>query len=276
MRLIAHESPVSFFEFVQDRTSYDYCLAHLYDENEEYRTKFLQARDKGRTIILDTSVFELGYAFDEEKYLKIIDELKPTWYILPDVLEDANLTCSHARKWNLMYIPHIKESRPIAVVQGKSYSEIRGCYEYLDKDLDIDKLAISFDYSYYGQTVKHANKYVSWMLGRVQLLGQLLDEGVINKNKPHHLLGVALPAEGKFYGGPTYDWIESVDTSNPIVHGLKGVMYQPGVGLYTKDSEKLFHMINYKSKDEDMEREQKQLLHYNIQQFYEYWNSWTF
>ena len=78
---IAHEAPISIFEKVQELTSYDYCLAHLYNENDEYRSKFLQAKAKGREIILDTSVFELGHAFDQEKYVQIIKQLQPTYYI---------------------------------------------------------------------------------------------------------------------------------------------------------------------------------------------------
>ena len=35
------------------------------------------------------------------------------------------------------------------VVQGKTYKEIVGCYDYMNNIADVDMIAISFDYSYY-------------------------------------------------------------------------------------------------------------------------------
>lgn len=270
-RMIAHEAPIQFFDFVQDRTDYDYCLAHLYQENERYREKFKEAKSKGRTIILDTSVFELGEALDFSLYFEIVKDLKPAYYMLPDVLEDSVRTTTQARQWMLRYVPLLSDSKPIGVVQGKTYSEIRGCYEYLDKELNLDMIAISFDYSYYRQTNPHSNKLVSWMLGRVTLLNQLLQDGVINTAKPHHLLGTALPLEGMFYNVYEYPWITSVDTSNPVLHAVLGHKYLPNLGMKTKISQKLYELIDQEVTDPlncdiivfNME--------HNISEFEKYW-----
>ena len=56
---IAHESPKGVFDEVQKLTDYDYALVHLFEEDEEYLNQFKRARDKGREIILDNSIFEL-------------------------------------------------------------------------------------------------------------------------------------------------------------------------------------------------------------------------
>ena len=79
------------------------------------------------------------------------------------------------------------------------------------------------------------------MLGRIKLLGDLVKDGIINTKKPHHLLGCGLPQEFSFYAH--YPWIYSLDTSNPVVHGLKGIKYDSD-GLWSKESQKLFEMIN--------------------------------
>ena len=63
----------------------------------------------------------------------------------------------------------------------------------------VDMIAISFDYSYYEVCCPHPNKYISWMLGRVKLLGDLVRDNIINEDKPHHLLGCGLPQEFSFY-----------------------------------------------------------------------------
>ena len=126
---------------------------------------------------------------------------------------------------------------------------------------DVDMIAISFDYSYYTKSCPHPNKYVSWMLGRIKLLGDLLKDGIINKDKPHHLLGCGLPQEFQFYKHSDYDWIYSLDTSNPVVHGIKGINYKDQ-GLWSKESQKLFELIN-----SDISIDQLGVIKSNIQKF---------
>lgn len=257
---IAHESPKSIFEEVQRFTDYDYALVHLFEEDEEYLKQFQQAALKGREIILDNSIFELEEAFDADKFDDWVKFLKPTWYIVPDVLEDGYATIDKMEDWNNKGLGY-KGSGKIGVVQGKTYDEIVDCYNYMNKEADVDMIAISFDYSYYTKSVPHANKYVSWMLGRVKLLGDLLKDGVINKDKKHHLLGCGLPQEFQFYKHSDYDWIYSLDTSNPVVHGIKGISYKDQ-GLWSKESQKLFELIN-----SDIDLDQLNLIKNNIQRF---------
>jgi len=241
---IAHESPKSIFKDIQAVTDYDYALVHLFEEDPEYLKLFQDALANGREVILDNSIFELEEAFDAVKFAQWVKDLKPTWYIVPDALENAKKTCSQMAAWNMHYkdLP----GKKIGVVQGKTYKQIKTCYEYMDKTADVDMIAISFDYSYYTETIPHPNKYVSWMLGRVKLLGDLLRDGVINEDKPHHLLGCGLPQEFAFY--KDYKWIYSLDTSNPVVHGIKGVEYRED-GLWSKESQKLFELINHQVED---------------------------
>ena len=243
---IAHESPKSIFDDVQNVTDYDYALVHLLEEDEQYLKHFEQAIKKGREVILDNSIFELEEAFDAEKFAYWEDRLRPEWYIVPDALENSLLTMSQMENWNANF----KElpGKKIGVVQGQTYQSIIDCYKYMDYVANVDMIAISFDYSYYNNSVPHANKSVRWMLGRVKLLGDLLKHGIINKNKPHHLLGCGLPQEFSFYKHSDYDWIYSLDTSNPVVHGIKGISYGED-GLWNKESQKLYELINYEVED---------------------------
>ena len=257
---IAHESPKSIFSTIQRFTDYDYALVHLFEEDKEYLQQFIEARDAGREIILDNSIFELEEAFDADKFNRWVNDLKPTWYIVPDALEDTDSTIIQMEDWNDKGLGY-EGSGKIGVVQGKTYDDIVDCYNYMNKEADVDMIAISFDYSYYEDTVPHTNKYVSWMLGRVKLLGDLLKDGFINKDKKHHLLGCGLPQEFAFYKHSDYDWIYSLDTSNPVVHGIKGINYTDQ-GLWNKESQKLFEMIN-----QEVDEEQVQRILNNIQKF---------
>jgi hypothetical protein len=240
---IAHEAPIDLFEEVQRFTDYDYALVHLLEQNSRYRDTFERAIKKGREVILDNSIFELEEAFDAEKFDLWVKRLKPTWYIVPDALEDAYKTIEQMEDWDNRGLGYLGSGK-IGVVQGKTYDEIVDCYNYMNNDAHVDMIAISFDYSYYTESAPHPNKYVSWMLGRVKLLGDLLKDGVINKYKKHHLLGCGLPQEFAFYKHSDYDWIYSLDTSNPVVHGLKGIKYSSD-GLWSKESQKLHELIDY-------------------------------
>lgn len=258
---IAHEAPIDIFEEVQRKTDYDYCLVHLLEENPRYRDAFEDAVLRGREVILDNSIFELEEAFEAERFALWVNRLKPTWYIIPDALEDTRKTIDQCEQWLREYkdVP----GKSIGVVQGKTYQEIVDCYQYMDQ-AGVDMIAISFDYSYYQHTVPHSNKYVSWMLGRVKLLGDLERDGIINRDKPHHLLGVGLPQEGMYYRDKS--WIYSMDTSNPVVHALKGIKYHD-VGLFSKESQKLHELINV-----DLEEIDIPLVLSNIYKFNWYWN----
>lgn len=260
---IYHEAPKSIFNEIQSVTDGDYALVHLFEEDKEYLEQFKKAIAKGREVILDNSIFELEEAFNADRFAYWINELRPTWYIVPDALEDAKKTMSQMSAWNVEY----KElpGKKIGVVQGKTYKQIVACYEYMDKLANVDMIAISFDYSYYTKSFPHPNKYVSWCLGRVKLLGDLVKDGIINEDKKHHLLGSSLPQEGLYYR--QYPWIYSMDTSNPCVHGIKGIEYSE-VGLFSKESQKLFEMINLPYEDIDINK-----VLFNIHKFKYFWNS---
>lgn len=265
---IAHECPISIFDQVAQVTDYSYALVHLLEENEEYAKKFrirsaLPSIMK-REVILDNSIFELGKAFDSHRFAEWVHQINPTWYIVPDVLEDCLGTLSQMREWNSKY-PKIKDSKKIGVVQGKNYSEIKHCYKKLDQEYGVDMIAVSFDYSYYERLCPHPNVHVSRMLGRVGLLGRLLSEGIINTKKPHHLLGVALPQEGLFYKHSNYDWIYSMDTSNPVVHGLKRIQYTDQ-GMWHKESQKLHELV-----DATVSQDQWDVIRGNVKQFRSFW-----
>lgn len=255
---IAHEAPLSIFDQVQKLTDYDYCLAHLFDENEEYRNKFLDAKAKGREIILDTSVFELGEAFDQVKYVEIIKQLQPTYYIVPDVLEDASRTCYNMNTWifNTKGLP----GKRIAVVQGKTYEELIECYKLLA--IGADMIAISFDYSYYlhDQSTRNLRNEFRYMEGRIRFVKRLLGSPQYKHNpKPIHLLGCFLPQEFESY--KNISAIHSLDTSNPIVHGMKHITYSSS-GLGSKESVKLFTLINHQVTGKEWLS-----IEYNIEQF---------
>lgn len=261
--LISHESPLSLLKVSHSYNDYDYCLVHLMEQEPEYRDFFINCSKTGRRILLDTSIFELGEAFDLEKYVYWIKELNPYEYILPDVLEDYQKTAVNSKQFADKY-PNLPGKR-IGVVQGKTYAEIINCYEYLDEVVRVDKIAISFDYSLYKDLFPHPNKWVTFMMGRVLLINKLYQDGTINVDKPHHLLGCSNPMEFSFYKDPQFNFIESIDTSSPIVHGLHKVRYEEKLGDWVKETTKLADLIKA-----NPDVEQLAAINYNINKFKKY------
>ena len=265
---IAHESPNSIFDQIQKLTDYDYCLCHLYLENKTYRDKFLKAKlELGREVMLDTSVFELGQAIPEEEYISVIKQLKPDWYIIPDVLEECDETIDICENW-LHKVAEFEDSTPVVVVQGKSYSEVVRCYKFMDTLPLHYKIAISFDYSFFESSFPMLQLDQARMVGRIDLLNKLLRDGVVNFEREHHLLGVSLPQEGMFYDW-TYSFITSIDTSNPVVAGYLGIEYEEH-GLFEKNKTKLFNLIDepYQS----FEGDTWNMIEKNTKAFRKFWN----
>lgn len=241
---IAHEAPISIFNAIQRATDYDYALVHMFEENPRYWRHFRDAVINGREVLLDNSIFELGTAFDSGKYVEWINKLEPTWFIIPDVLEDTDGTIAKFNEWMTTYDSQAyKFSKRIGVIQGKSYEDIVRCYKFIEPN--VDKVAISFDFSFYSLNFEGPTHWHRLMAGRIATLDRLLDDGIINVKKPHHLLGCSLPQEFKHYSADKlkYEWIDSLDTSNPVVHGLNNISYSEN-GLEDKISTKLIEYMN--------------------------------
>ena len=96
---ISHESPLSMLELSRTYNDYDYALVHLFETHPQYYQFFEDSLRLGRTVLLDNSIFELGTAFDSNKYMNWINKLNPTEYIIPDALEDCDLTIAKAKSW---------------------------------------------------------------------------------------------------------------------------------------------------------------------------------
>ena len=231
---ISHELPVNLLYKSFDWNDYEYCLPHLLDKNEIYRKHFEDARESGSYIIMDNSLHELGEAYDTKRLLYWIDHLEPDEFIVPDVWQDKTQTLVNAKYWlNGYKLP--KNTTKVAVVQAKNYSEAVECYSIL-KMQGYKKIAFSYGADWYADEFPHPNPLVGKMMGRIMTISKMYKNGIIDKNDRVHLLGCALPQEFGYYAD--FPFIESIDTSNPIIHGLEGIKYNK-LGLLTKSKTKI-------------------------------------
>ena len=252
MMQVSHESPLALLDWSRSYNDYDYALVHLFDKYPDYLKFFQDSKKIGRKVLLDNSMFELRKAFDADKFAQWILKLKPDEYIVPDVFSDSEATIASFESWKKNHpgIPGIA----IGVVQGKTYQEIVNCYRYMS--MYADKIAFSFECPYF-RTIGYSPKSdaTEWELlasGRIFLIKDLVEDRIWNLDKPHHLLGCAIPQEFRFYREFINNLIESIDTSNPVVAGMHGVRYNEG-GLRDKITAKLADMLEHPVTDKNWE-----------------------
>ena len=268
---ISHEVPIDLLPISYSFNSYCYCLVHLLPLHAKYREHYFNAVQNGRRVLLDNSIFELGEAYDSKEFANWIRELKPTEYIVPDCLEDATQTKNN-------YVKFFEENTDlpgnvIAVVQGKTYEEIKELCMFFNNEKTVSKIAISFDYSYYlTEECVESSKFLSvntktdkwWYFcyGRLSLIQKLVNDNAINTNKKIHLLGCSVPYEFSMYRYLDLDqYVDTLDTSNPIVAGILGKRYTE-TGLDEKWGCKLVDYI-----DTELTSTQVKDIWYNVNMF---------
>lgn len=252
---ISHECPLQLLNDSLSFNDYDYALVHLYDEIPEYKQFYIDAVKNGRTVLLDNSIFELNEAFDADKFAEYVKETKPTEYIVPDVLDNCEGTIESFENFTNK---HKLDGVKIGVVQGSTYEEFKTCFQYMYKH--ADKIAISFNTKCFEEYKLSDDKLMQWCKGRPATINKLFTE--VEYGKPLHLLGCSYYSE--FIDNKSfYEWINvvSLDTSNPVVAGIKGLKYNER-GLNTKPSIKLFELI-----DTNLSDKQKLDIWYNIFMF---------
>jgi hypothetical protein len=207
---------------------------------------------------MDNSLHELGEAYDEKRLLHWVEQLQLNEFIVPDVWQDRDKSVVNARKWAQYIFPEGVEK--VAVVQAQTIHEASTCYQTY-KDLGYKKIAFSYGASYYNDVVPHPNKNLGKALGRISVISALHKMKVIEDNDRVHLLGCQVPQEFGWYRG--FKFIESIDTSNPVMATLEGTKYTKA-GLFEKPKANMNDYFYMLSNEVDYE-----LLSYNIMKFRE-------
>ena len=260
---VSHESPISILQESRNYNDFDYALVHLFEVFPDYYNFFKTARTTyNREVLLDNSIFELGKAFDSEKFYKAALDIQPNMFIVPDVLEDADGTVDSFVAFESK-TDDIKKSfytKSIGAVQGKTWKDLVDCYKFMSDSADM--IAISFDFSYYQTTGYGANELEKFCSGRQRFITDLINSNVWNWHKPHHLLGCSLAKEFRYYVDRNIYNIVSCDTSNPIVASIFGLKYDADYGLTNKPTAKLADLITHNITNDELE-----LVKYNTTMF---------
>ncbi len=175
-------------------------------------------------------------------------------FIVPDVWQDTNASIVNARKWAQIKLP--KEVTKVAVVQAQNFLDAVLCYQAY-KDLGYKKIAFSYGAEYYLNHSNHPNENLAKALGRIEVISRMYHMGLIVDNDRVHLLGCQVPQEFSWYKDMPF--IETIDTSNPIMSTLDGTQYGRN-GLTEKPKSDMNH--NFYTTDIDYN-----LLDWNLRMF---------
>lgn len=258
---IYHEAPLQLFDRMQAFTHGDYALVHLLEKSGDYRNVFTAAKLAGREIILDNSAYELGESFDVGQFANWVDSLIPDIHVVPDVIGNWKDTVDAFSDWQAEY--KALPGKRMGVLQGTSFSEAVQCFNHL-ASLGADIIGIPF---LIGKRFTDTPPSAAELTQRRQYLVDLIHMKC--HAAPIHLLGVALPQEGVHYKLRA-PWIVSVDTSNPVVHGMKEIEYGQE-GLNAKEPGLLADMI-----DEVVNPVQEKMVFHNVVMFSEMWRRPTY
>jgi len=253
---VSHEVPFCLLEESLEFNDYDYCLPHLMDQNPQYRDFFYKSKKEGRYIVMDNSLHELGEAYDSKRLLYWINEIKPNEFIVPDVWENQVESIVNARYWSKIKLP--KGVTKVAVVQAQSLGEAMLCTK-IYKELGYKKIAYSYGASYYNNLCPHPNQNIGKAVGRFLMISELFKSGFLLKSDRVHLLGTSWPAEFGMYKNMSF--IESIDTSNPVMAALEGDEY----GVLGINHKPLANMNSHADIEEKYV--DKSLVHYNVEMF---------
>jgi hypothetical protein len=231
---VSHELPLGLMKYAYKWNDYDYCLPHLVDQYSEYKEFFKCSREHLRFIIMDNGLFE-GKFHTVQDLLEKINLIKPSIFIVPDAWNDPITTIRSAKHWMINYkndLPYGVEL--MAVCQGKDFNELLTTYQTL---ADLGYTHIAFNHSSIAyQSLGYDSPLKNQMYGRIEFIKKLIETDTIRKDFYHHVLGCSLPQEFTLYNN--WNFIKSVDTSNPILVGAEGHRYSDS-GLSWKPKEKL-------------------------------------
>lgn len=241
--LISHEVPIGLLKGSKIYNDYDYALVHLFFKYPEYKSFYEDSLAEGRVVYLDNSIYELGEAFNFNKFYEECEKLhninaENFYAIVPDVFDNCDQTIENIKKFRKLN----DKMKLIGVLQGKNYDELFRCYNEIKNDVDI----IAINHLSKGFGFSKDDDITTKSKLRCEFINKFLNNVAIGTKV--HLLGCFLPHEINLID---ISRIYSMDTSSPIINGflkidIDNVVSKPELKIIDIMDKKLsWDQINY-------------------------------
>ncbi|MAG60161.1 hypothetical protein CL619_00085 [archaeon] len=207
---LIHILPLEFlYHYFEDFSPKTHmAMAHLLLEDEKYCNWVKGLKKTGVKIVLDNSAPYLGRSIDNDKFMRCIDLVNPDEIVLPDEINSFEST--KTRTLNFLDSFETKDICTIAVPQGATLDEYIECYQLFSSNSQIDKIGISYTVDNLFVNEGLPERFVT---ARHYLIHILVEKGLINPNKDHHLLGFGNSATLEIRALREYEFITRADSN---------------------------------------------------------------
>jgi len=178
-------TPRKYFREFCSRYSDYYLLLSHWIESERDLTPF-----RDRYVILDNGAYENGKPHEIDRYVQLIERLRPDEIVTPDVRFDAQATITATCQF--LKDHHESRYKYLAPVQGTNWEEWTHCYRTFLDDPKVDVIGIT-DVPVEKTVLSYAYDKLPAAFSRVYAMEYLDRLGLLQK--PIHILGSVDPAE---------------------------------------------------------------------------------
>lgn len=267
---LAFITPTAYLKRFESYSDIFLAEAQICYDDEDYKNYFITKLEEGRHVILDNSP-GIRRDITLADYLDLAYLMKPTELVAINShsntvqsIDDTIKFMQLAEEFGLM----TKGIKIMGVVQGNNFSEWVECYKALDRVVRVSSIGFTrpldtFEELNY-KTSLFSRLFLRFKmtqakaqaLTRVSIINGMYQKGIINTNKPHHLLGLTDGIELKWH--VINQWIRSNDSSSAFHHGAQGIRYKRNGLPGEKDHYDLDFNLNRLSDKETQD------IHYNM------------
>lgn len=211
---VYHIVPIAYMPLLAQRPASRFlmAMAPVAIASREYVRLIRAARAVGSTLVLDNGTPYLGESIPDKDLAAAMTLLDPDIVVLPDVFRDRAATEARIQSFLRTY----DEDRNVefmGVTQGATRSEYIESYLQLSNDQRISHIGVP----YMDVCVERGPGFE-----RERFLRALIELGIVQSAKPHHLLGLGHAGNIELQRLRTLSFVCSCDTSTAYVHARLG------------------------------------------------------
>lgn len=228
-------APISMMDELCPLGQIELCFTHqLLDKFSKYKQYYFDAKKKGKFIILDNGIMELGYSMTTEDLLTVSSELEPNLVTPPEILNDGHSTLKLTHEFIKTFEKSglYPSTKILGVSHGATLKYWCNSFQELLQIPQVGRIGVPYDVPFDVFTSTKDKKKIleKFVIRRVELCQWIADN---YPNSSIHLLGLAHPSELPFQ--VKHKFIESIDTSLPVMSAINGIRYEiSDFGVYQK------------------------------------------